>query len=144
MQPALTLSHKPVLNCGQYFGRVDSMKIHNYLLPHSNHPTGSYDTQPNYSPVVENFSLIPLSIEDKIICRLINTTSSHYHRDRPLERVPSLPRHRRGWFRSRDGIESGRTRAAAVLTTAVVLDQLSCEWLRELSCFCRRQLSLLL
>ena len=54
--------------------------------------TGSYDKQPDYSPVVKNLSVVPLSIGDKIACRLINTTSSHYHRDRPLER-DHLPPH---------------------------------------------------
>ena len=34
------------------------MKIHNYLLPHSNHNTGSYDTQPHHSPVVEDLSVV--------------------------------------------------------------------------------------
>ena len=55
--------------------------------------TGSYDKQPDYSPVVKNLSVVPLSIGDKIACRLINTTSSHYHRDSPLER-DHLPPHR--------------------------------------------------
>ena len=56
-------------------------------------PTGSYDTQPDNSPVVKkNLSVVPLSIGDKIACRLINTTSSHYHRHRPLER-DHLPPH---------------------------------------------------
>ena len=53
---------------------------------------GSYDKQPDYSPVVKNLSVVPLSIGYKIACRLINTTGSHYHRDRPLER-DHLPPH---------------------------------------------------
>ena len=60
--------------------------------------TGSYDKQPDYSPVVKNLSVVPLSIGDKIACRLINTTSSHYHRDRPLER-DHLPPHQTGGMR---------------------------------------------
>ena len=43
---------------GQYFGRVDLIKIHNYLLPHSNHSTGSYNKQPHYLLTLEVLMVI--------------------------------------------------------------------------------------
>ena len=43
-----------------------------------------YDKQPDYSPVTEDLSLLPLSNENIMACRRINTIGSHYRWDRPL------------------------------------------------------------
>jgi len=43
-----------------------------------------YDNQPDYSPVTEDLSLLPLSNENIMACRRINTIGSHYRWDRPL------------------------------------------------------------
>ena len=53
-------------------------------------PTSSYDIQPDSSLVAENLSLVPLWIENIMVCRRINAISSHYRWDRPL-RFQHLP-----------------------------------------------------